>query len=242
MKRKGSIFTFFIVMLVFIMASSVYAQKFIRNTFNSPANADTQSVIGLATDTATDPVWTQSGDNIYPTGTSSKSNLKIGIGTTSPVNKLDVRGGMVIGSNSAGTRVAPFDGLLIDGNVGIGMGAPDAPLNDEAPLSVNTYLDKAYAEAIRLTNSALPPNGEAITFYNGASEAASIRGGRSMFESLNMLSFSIEGTERMRIDSTGNVTIDTAGQGIILKAPNGNCFRLTVGNSGFPRTTAVSCP
>lgn len=43
----------------------------------------------------------------------------MGIGAT-PVSKLDVEGGAVIGSTYSGTNAAPTNGLLVEGNVGLG--------------------------------------------------------------------------------------------------------------------------
>jgi len=45
----------------------------------------------------------------------------IGIGETSPVNLLDVAGGVVIGSGYAGSVTAPDDGLFVEGRVGLGV-------------------------------------------------------------------------------------------------------------------------
>ncbi len=48
----------------------------------------------------------------------------IGLGTTSPVNRLDVEGGVVIGINYSGTNTAPTNGLLVEGNLGLGTTSP----------------------------------------------------------------------------------------------------------------------
>lgn len=53
----------------------------------------------------------------------------VGIGTTTPKNKLDVEGGAVIGAGYSGANIAPGNGLLVQGNVGIGMPKPDAKLD-----------------------------------------------------------------------------------------------------------------
>lgn len=47
----------------------------------------------------------------------------VGIGAT-PVNKLDVEGGAVIGATYSGTNTAPPNGLIIEGNLGVGNNNP----------------------------------------------------------------------------------------------------------------------
>ncbi len=44
----------------------------------------------------------------------------VGIGTTAPANRLDVEGGMAIGSSYSGSSTAPSNGLIVQGSVGIG--------------------------------------------------------------------------------------------------------------------------
>ncbi len=41
---------------------------------------------------------------------------------------------------------------------------------------------------------------------------------------------------------TGDVNIEQIGSGIILKSPNGNCWRVTIDNSGNLVRTAIACP
>jgi hypothetical protein len=53
------------------------------------------------------------------------TNKRLGIGTaTAPVNKLDVYGGVAIGTSYAGVSTAPTNGAIIQGNVGIGTTTP----------------------------------------------------------------------------------------------------------------------
>jgi len=50
----------------------------------------------------------------------------VGIGTMDPYNTLDVAGNMAIGTSYAGTETAPYDGMIIEGEVGIGTSDPGA--------------------------------------------------------------------------------------------------------------------
>jgi hypothetical protein len=90
---------------------------------NPAAGNHIYDVIG-STDAGSDPgvgsfgIWDHTSSAyrfvIKPTG-------NIGLGTTTPVNKLDVAGGMAIGSSYAGINIAPTNGLLIEGSLGIGL-------------------------------------------------------------------------------------------------------------------------
>jgi hypothetical protein len=48
--------------------------------------------------------------------------------------------------------------------------------------------------------------------------------------------------ERLRITDSGNTSVSTAGKGLILKSPDGNCWLTTVSNGGALTTSAVACP
>lgn len=60
---------------------------------------------------------------------SNAQNVGIGTNSFTPLNMLDVKGKMVIGSGYAGAFTAPADGLLIQGNLGIGITAPAQKLD-----------------------------------------------------------------------------------------------------------------
>jgi hypothetical protein len=57
------------------------------------------------------------------------ANGNIGIGTTGPLDTLDVSGAAAIGAGYAGISAAPTNGLIVQGNVGIGTTSPNAKLD-----------------------------------------------------------------------------------------------------------------
>jgi hypothetical protein len=59
----------------------------------------------------------------YSTFLTIKVSGNVGIGTTGPLSKLDVAGGVAVGSY-AGANAAPSNGLIVSGNVGIGTSSP----------------------------------------------------------------------------------------------------------------------
>ena len=42
--------------------------------------------------------------------------------------------------------------------------------------------------------------------------------------------------------TNGDVYIENVNKGVIMKSPNGQCWRMTVSNSGEPIFTSISCP
>ena len=61
----------------------------------------------------------------------------LGIGTTTPKNKLDVEGGAVIGATYSGTNTAPTNGLLVEGNLGIGTTTPSEKLDIDGNIHIS---------------------------------------------------------------------------------------------------------
>lgn len=54
------------------------------------------------------------------------SNGNFGVGEEDPINRIDVAGGVAIGTSYAGVASAPANGLLVEGRVGIGTTNPQA--------------------------------------------------------------------------------------------------------------------
>ena len=90
-------------------------------------------------------------------------------------------------------------------------------------------------------------------FAIGRNNSASASGANEAFlwqyENFD-IKFGTGATEKLRIkDSNGNIEvkagdvyIENIGSGVIMKSPDGNCWRMTVDNAGSPVFTSITCP
>ena len=86
---------------------------------NSSGLIESQAANGLILSAyATGGITFQTG--IRNTAMTINSSSNVGIGTTTPQNKLDTYGGIAVGTSYAGVDAAPTNGAIIQGNVGIG--------------------------------------------------------------------------------------------------------------------------
>src|SRR5688572_23444360 len=53
----------------------------------------------------------------------------VGIGTNNPKSKLDINGGLTVGTGYAGVSAAPANSAIIEGKIGIGTTLPGAKLD-----------------------------------------------------------------------------------------------------------------
>ncbi len=128
----------------------------------------------------------------------------LGVGTTSPQSKLDVEGGVSIGSGYAGTSAAPANSLIIEEHVGIGTTTPDA-YNDSADGLV----------VYRAGNGGITIAGGVndygtLYFADATSGDGSHAGAVQYHHQTDKLFFGTAGNDnRVTIDSSGNVGIGT---------------------------------
>lgn len=125
----------------------------------------------------------------------------LGVGTTAPSNLLDISGGVAIGTQYVGVSTAPTSGLIVQGNVGIGTTSPTSTL------------------------TVYNASGPAIALFNGAQNDTISEGTTGAFTfnnaSGNTFAFQQGGSERLRINSGGNVGVGTTSPASLLSVYGG---------------------
>lgn len=196
------------------------------------------------------------GTGINVTGNTISHNLVAG-------NGISITGNTI--TNTAGSYWIPdANGIHSSvGKIGIGLDAHiQYPLHiRQQPSNVGPGGSIAFLESedtwhasIGLKNN--PSNTQFTLIVGGTTNTAGGVGNFSIFNQntfthslvatkLNNfvgIGMSNGGTPRSRLHVfAGDVNIDQIGSGIIMKSPNGNCWRVTVDNSGALVTTAIPC-
>ncbi|HNW90873.1 MAG TPA: hypothetical protein PKN48_14535, partial [Bacteroidales bacterium] len=155
-------------------------------------------------------------------------NGGVGIGA-SPVNKLDVEGGAVIGSTYSGSNTAPTNGLLVEGNVGIGTTNPDAAVklhvsgggigldNNQgiwAKTAAGTMSTILWLNASNMTHIRGVGGGFSIDDGGGAPLVTVLNGGNVGIGSTNPVSkLTVAGTGAVPLLQLSNVTMSSVSGG-----------------------------
>ncbi len=80
-------------------------------------------------------LWALTGNNLYP----QQNAYNVVIGGQTAVNKLDVEGAAAIGPSYASTNTAPFNGLIVQGAVGVGTSTPSHTLDVTGQVKIGAY-------------------------------------------------------------------------------------------------------
>lgn len=174
----------------------------------------------------------------------------VGIGTNLPTTALDIDGGTDLNvltlrtaGNSLGLNAYVSSNADFHGSAFIGRRARGSSAN---PITVlegdritgiygSLFADHAYQ------------NSAAVHMYVGKSPGPGSYPSNIRFETTGT-NQTIR-TERLRItedglieSKTGDIFLSQVGTGVIMKSPDGACWRMTVNNSGNPVFTAITCP
>lgn len=153
------------------------------------------------------------------------------------------QGNVVVGQKS----IAAYDKFFI--------------LSDEADPNASNLvlLNKNAATQTRMTITNNAFNSMVLGLNNSSSPFGANEGFLFYFNNFDF-KIGVGGLERMRFKSDGKIGIGTANPksqvqvkggdiyledvnaGVIMKSPNGNCWKLTVDNSGNPVFTTITCP
>ena len=198
----------------------------------------------------------------FLTDVSAQDN--VGIGTTAPNSKLEIRGSNSDATSSA-LNATDVDGnsLLIiqnDGRTGVGTATPGARFmvvgQDGAP-TMNILNDgtNPMNPAIRVNE-----NGRVGIGLTDPGARFMVKGTGNTDATVPVHVINADNTSLLHIKDDGNIGVGTtspaakvevadgdvyinnASNGIILTAPNGSCYRVTVNMMGQLISTPITCP
>ena len=196
------------------------------------------------------------------TGGNAQDN--VGIGNTNPEAKLDIKGSSSDDS-AAALRVTNADDNAIlflrnDGRLGIGTITPGARF---------MVVGQAGAPTMNILNDGNNPTAPALRVNEngrvgiGLTDPGAkfmVKGGGATNETVSLHIVNADNASLLHIKDDGNIGVGTtspktkvevadgdiyinnANNGIILTAPNGNCYRVTVNMMGQLVSTPITCP
>lgn len=181
--------------------------------------------------------WSVSGDNLY------YNSGNIGLGTTNPLGKLNIVSNVSVGEERAFIRLknestSPTASVSIAlqayNNKGATFGytAGTYTINDLADFGVFTTSGRGFAIAA---------NTGQIRFYTNLNPDGSYSEKMRITEAGNIGVGTTNPTSRLQV-ADGDIYISDINQGVIMKSPDGQCWRGTLNNEGILSFVKITCP
>lgn len=197
--------------------------------FNTLSGSDQRIIVGNGASFGSTLSWNQTG-NYGQIGLVSDANRiqwntsGIGIGGVTPVNTMDVKGGVVIGGGAlyAGTATAPTNGMIVQGSVGISTVSTTNKLDVNGAVALGGY-----------AGTSAPTNGMIVSGNVGigttvAGNTLTVSGSMSVSGLTNLLTY-VEAYASPSI-SAGVLTLDLSTAGIFTVSLNANITTMTISN------------
>ena len=171
--------------------------------------------VALGGTTTLNSVWTKSGNNIY-----NNNSSKVGIGNPSPLEKLDVKGNMMLNDSVLYLRnthdhgltySSTNDGPFLFGYNGGGLGVSGGSASPSLTWDYNGNV--GVKSQLVIDNGATSNGTLSSALLFGSSSGEGIASNRTTLGNgnLNGLDFYTSSTKRMSIDNSGNIGIGTTG-------------------------------
>jgi hypothetical protein len=207
---------------------------------NGAINASEYLLNGSAINITT-PWSTNSNNTYYNEGF-------VGIGTENPDRSLDInidsdgtisqRSGLIM-KNLNNSSSSIMDAVIKSGTgsneAGGGIGTSALSYSSVSDFAGYTYVYNVNSGVALKARSA---SGK-LRFYTGGDDPINER--MTISSTGNVGVDNADPKSKLQI-SEGDVYIDQIGSGVIMKSPDGNCWRMTVDNSGNPIFSTISCP
>ncbi len=168
----------------------------------------------------------------------------VGIGTDNPMQKLTIEGENNVGSETDylflnNTSLGNRSGVLMALSAGNNSSLTTISHHSETyDFDGDKFTDfgQVNSSGAGLILRASANNG-IIKFINGTASNERMR----LSTAGNLGIGTADPASRLQV-ADGDVFIENINNGVIMKSPNGNCWRLTMNNDGSLKTTAISCP